>query len=157
MQKRIVIRNGKKYVVNTPSYGDCGWEDGIGAGAPTGTLWMYDADAGGWFAITLTGTSASAMLHVDQNALTWASNDLGYNLLYDNSNGKVYQTYLSGSSGSVNIYLSQTPWPDQTDYKPYLWLLSTDNYFYAVYASGSAPVFFVDQNSRIKSDLPPSP
>jgi len=137
MIKRTIIKNGKKYIVNT-----AGWNDDVGPGAPAGTLWMQSATDGNWYAVTLTGTSASAALSINQIPLTLATNDLGYQLVL--GSGSVYQVYLSGSAGSVVI--KTAAWPIDDDYKPYLRLLSNDGNFYNVNISGSS--LLVDQNSK---------
>jgi len=154
MQKRIVIKNGKKYIVNTP-----GWEDGIGPGAPFGTLWMLSTD-GNWYEVTLNGTSGSfansSSLVVNQTPLTWASNDSGYQLLLCPQDNLVYQAYLSGSAGDVTMSISQVPSGSAMaggDYKPYLLMRSTvDRYFYPVYAKSGSIYLFTDQNARVWMD-----
>ena len=95
MTKRVIIRNGKKYIVNVPDWGDSGDEVGVGPGGPLGTLWMQSITDGNWYAITLTGTSGSsvnsASLSVNQTPLTWQSpgQDFGYQLLLCPDNNKV--------------------------------------------------------------------
>ena len=154
MRKLVVIRNGKKYLVNTPDWGDSGDESGVGSPAPVGILWMRSITDGLWYEITLNGTSGSfvnsSSLSVNQTPLTWTSNDLGYQLLLCPDNNQVYQTYLSGSAGSVSMSISQTPWPISSDYKPYLWMQSTaDRYFYPVYARSGSVYLWTDQNGRV--------
>jgi hypothetical protein len=139
MIRKTVIRNGKKYIVNT-----AGWNDDVGPGAPAGTLWMRSATDNNWYAVTLTGTSASAAISINQTPLTLATSDLGYQLVFDGYNGVVAQVYLSGSAGSVVTKIAS--WPISSDYKPYLMLKSIDGNFYHVNVSGSALV--VDQNSK---------
>ena len=156
MQRRIIIRNGKKYLVNVPSGVDCDF--GAGPGVETGILWMLNITDGLWYEVTLTGTSGSliqsASFYVNPTPLSWASNDLGYQLLYNS--GSVYQVYLSGSSPTMSI--SQTPWPDNSDYKPYLLMKSTtDGYFYPVYAASGSIYLFIDQNNRVWMDPQNSP
>ena len=145
MIKRVIIKNGKKYIVNT-----AGWNDDVGPGAPAGTLWMQSITDGNWYAVTLTGTSASAALSINQTPLTLATNDLGYQLVL--GSGSVYQVYLSGSAGAVS---SKTAvWPINDDYKPYLWLKSTDGNYYNVNISCSS--LKVDQNSKWSPSYPNS-
>jgi len=144
MLKRVIIRNGKKYIVNVVSWDSCD-EAGVGPGAPAGTLLMQSITDGLWYEITLTGTSGSAVVSVNQTASAWKSpgQDFGYQLVLGGG-GSVYQVYLSGSAGSVVI--KTAAWPLSGDYKPCLRLLSNDGNFYNVNISGSS--LLVDQNSK---------
>lgn len=139
MNRRIVIKNGKKYLVNT-----AGWNDDVGPGAPLGTLWMQSITDGNWYAVTLTGTSASAAISINQTPLALSTSDLGYQLISSNNGGAVYQIYLSGSAGSVAI--KNALWPITSDWKPYFLLQSTDGNYYNVNVAGGNLV--VDQNSK---------
>ena len=148
MQRRIVVNNGKKYLVNAP------FSEEVGSLAPMGTLWMQSITDNKWYSVNLTGTSASndLALYVNQTPLTWESpgQDFGYQLLYCYENGNVYQTYLSGSAGNVTMSISQTPWSSNFDYKPYLLLQSlTDNYFYTVSAKSGSIYLYSNPNSRV--------
>lgn len=158
MQQRIVVSNGKKYRVNCPSSED------VGPACSPGTLWMQSSDLL-WYAINLTGTSASNNLSfsVNQTPLTWVSpggQDFGYQILACVDNTASYQVYLSGSAGYVTCSISQTPWAyDQSNTKPYLFLQSiTDGYFYRVYAKTGSIFLYPDPYSRIwmNNDSPPS-
>ena len=145
MIKKTVIKNGKKYIVNAP-----GWEDGIGPGAPDGTLWMRSTDLN-WYAVTLTGTSGSAAISINQTPLTWQSpgGDAGFELVYNNTTNKPHQVLLTGNAGAVAISVNQTPWSNLLDYKPFLGLKSTDGNFYYVFVSGTpVSVLSVNQNSK---------
>lgn len=156
MIKRIIIRNGKRYVVNTP-----GWNDGVGPGAPFGTLWEQSTTDNNWYSVNLTGTSGSLSIYVSSS--TWQSpgQDFGYQLVQAND-GDVYQVYISGSGASANLYVSQTSWPIQSNYKPYLILQSiTDGNYYVVSlsttTSGSVDytadtTFITADNSNITAD-----
>ena len=127
MTKRIIIKNGKKYIVNAP-----GWEDGIGAGLPVGTLWML-SDDDSWYAVNISGSGAFADIYVDQTALTWADNSLGVQLVFCNDNGNSYETYLLGTSPTVTFNVSQSAYTGSCPPKPYLFLESTaDHNFYVV-------------------------
>lgn len=150
MDRRIIVSNGKKYLVNC-----AGWNDDVGSGAPIGTLWIQSITDGRWYDVTLTGTSASAGIYVNPTPLSWysPSQDFGYQLL--SYSGSVYQVYLSGSGASASMISSTTPWPISSDYKPYLFLQSTDSNFYSVYVTGSSTLF-VDQNSKINFNRPPT-
>jgi hypothetical protein len=152
MRKRIVIRNGKKYIVNTPDDGDCGWEDGIGPGGPAGKLWLLNSTDGLWYEVSLTGTSASAIIYVNQTPLNWASNDLGYQYLC--YGGGSYILSVSGSTNQVTASLAAGPLTS-SDCKPNIWLQSiSDGYIYSVSATGSTKPF-VDQNSKRMLYPPP--
>lgn len=144
MQKMIVTKDGKKYMVTAP-----GWNDDVGPGGPAGTLWMESTD-GNWYAVNVTGTSGSAVVSVNQTPLTVFTNDIGYQLLYDASNGNTYQVFLSGTAGSVTINVNPVPWAASTSPKPYFSLQSvTDGSFYQVYLTGAVtPVLTVNQNSK---------
>lgn len=156
MQKRIVFNKGKKYIVNAPCLND------VGPACEVGTLWMQSTDLN-WYAVNLTGTSASNNLapYVNQTPLTWQSvggQDFGFQLLYCNDNNNVYQAYLSGSAGDVTMSISQTPWPSNADYKPFLFLKSiTDGYFYTLSAKSGSIYLYPNPNSRIWADLSPEP
>jgi hypothetical protein len=143
MDRRVVISNGKKYIVNC-----AGWNDDVGPSASPGTLWMRSITDDRWYSVTLTGTSASTAIYVNPTPLSWYSPgpDFGYQLL--SYSGSVYQVYLSGSGASARITASTTPWPISSDYKSELFLQSTDSNFYSVYVTGSKSLF-VDQNSKI--------
>ncbi len=143
MIRKIVIRNGKKYIVNT-----AGWNDDVGPGGPAGTLWMQSTD-GNWYTVSLTGTSGSAAISINQTPLTLTTNDIGYQYLYGTGNS-AYQVYLSGNAGSVTINVNPSPISTVSDYKPYFNLQSTDGYFYQIYLSGSSNVLTVNQNSGIQ-------
>lgn len=165
MQRRVIRKDGKTYIVNVPWYDDyvLGPSYGVGPGAPTGELWMQSTDLY-WYSVNLTGTSGSLTnplrFNVNQTPLNYASNELGFQLLICNQNGNVYRVYLSGSSGDVTASISQTPWPRNDDYKPYLLMKSvTDGYFYPVYAVSGSISLYIEQNNRFWLDggTPPAP
>lgn len=159
MIKKVVIRNGKKFIVNTPDWNDFGGSDfGVGPGAPAGTAWMLSSD-GNWYEVSLTGTSGSATISINQTPLTWQSpgaDDAGYQLVYNSDDNQTYQVYLTGNAGAVTINVNPTPWSNPTDFKPFLSLKSEDdNSFYQVVLRGSpGPGLFVDQNSKWVSVQP---
>jgi hypothetical protein len=151
MQKRIIINGGKKYVVNVCDF------DGVGSLCPAGTLWMQSSDSN-WYFVNLTGTSGSNNLavYVNQTPLDWQSpgQDFPYQLLYNISNGNVYQVYLSGTAGSVTILVNSTPAPSNMDYKPYLYLQSiTDGSFHIVSLSGVPPVLTIEDNGTVTPNI----
>jgi len=150
MIKRIVLKKGKKYIVNC-----VGWEDGIGPGGPSGTLWMKSTD-GNWYAVSITGTNPSATIYINQSPLQYygnnfQTNDLGYQLL-NGSGGNIYQIYLSGNAGSVTINVNLVPVLGVGNGKPYFNLQSiTDTAYYQVYLNASN-VLTVNQSSHIVLD-----
>lgn len=122
---------------------------GIGSGANVGFLWM--TLSGSWYECSVSGSSGSAALYVNQTALAWQDNSLGYQLLKAND-GNVYAVYLSGNTGSISMSISQSAWSNNLDFKPYLFMKSiSDSCFYVVSASVSASVVTlnVQQNSKI--------
>lgn len=157
MQQRVIVNKGKRFIVNCPSSED------VGPACEPGTLWMQSTDLK-WYAVNLTGTSASNDLafYINQTPLNWESvggQDFGYQLLACVDNTCSYQVYLSGSAGDVTCSIAQTPWAhDQWNAKPYLLLTSlTDGYFYPVYARSGSIYLFPDPNGRVwmKSTNPP--
>jgi hypothetical protein len=152
MMRKVVISNGKRYLVTVPGAGD---DFGVGPGAPPGVFWMLSND-GNWYQVALTGTSASAVLNINQTPLTWTSNDLNYQLVGDSGgNGKVYQVYLTGTASVVTLVVSSSAYPiSDSNFKPYLNLLSTDGYFYHAYVTGSSTSLIIDQNSKIYIPTP---
>lgn len=131
MIQKIVINNGKKYVVNAP-----GWNDDVGPGAPTGVLWLKSITDSMWYEVKLTGSPASSF-SVNPTPLTLSTNDLGYQLL-QSTNGNVYQVYLSGSGAGVTVLLNTSPWPVDDDFKSNLFLQSkTDGFGYSVVVQGT--------------------
>lgn len=132
MQKRIVISNGKKYIVNTP-----GWEGGAGAGSSIGTLWMSEGSAS-WFAIVVTGSKNTAQVAVSQSRLPYTDNSLGYQLLAGDD-GRSYFVYLSGNTPTVTLNASQSAYTGSASPKPNLLIQSsTDNNFYKIYLHNAA-------------------
>ena len=146
MVKRVIIKNGKKYIVNT-----VGYNDDVGPSAPAGTLWMQSTD-GNWYQVTLAGTAIS----INQTPLTWVSpgQELGYELVQDTISNNVYQVFLTGNAGAVTI--NTALWPINSDFKPFLSLKSTNGSFYNVNVTGGALV--VDVSSKwnpVQPGLPP--
>lgn len=130
MNKRIVIRNGKKYMVTVPSYG-CGDDEGIGPGTPSGILWMTSTDKN-WYSVAMSGSAGSASLKVNQTALTYNDNSLGYQLLAADD-GKTYAIFLSGVPNSVTFTVSQSAFIGSAYPKPDLLLQNaTDGNYYIV-------------------------
>lgn len=147
MQRRVIISNGKRFLVNV-----AGFSEDVGPSAPMGTLWMQSITDGFWYEINVTGTSGSTAIYVNPTPLTWQSpgQDFGYQLLLCPDDGKVYQTYLSGSGNNVTMSVSQTPWASNADYKPYLLLESkTDGYMYPVFIRSGSIYFKIEDNYRV--------
>ena len=151
MQKRIVINNGKKYHVNV-----VGWEDGIGAGSPTGVAWMQD-QTGSWYSVQLSGVSSSlsysiSLIPAASKSVGMYANDFGFQLVQA-TNGSNYQVYVTSSGPSLVVSQSVAPYNSS---KPYLFLQSvTDGAYYYVGASLSASVvqLIINDNSRINGQL----
>lgn len=134
--KRIIISNGKKYVVNTP-----GWNDEVGPGSPPGTLWLQSETDGLWYEVKLTGAPASSF-YVNPTPLTLATNDLGYQYVLS-SDGNVYRIYLTGTGTGATVMLDPTALPTSLNYKSNLYLQSvTDEKGYGVYVQGTS--FYID-------------
>jgi hypothetical protein len=151
MQKRIVINNGKTYHVNV-----AGWEDGIGAGSPTGIAWMQD-QTGSWYTVQLTGLSGSlsysiSLIPTNSKSVGMYANDFGYQIVQA-SNGSNYQVYITSSGPTLVVSQSIAPYNSA---KPYLFLQSnTDGAYYYVGATLSASVvqLRINDNSRINGRL----
>lgn len=130
MNRRVIIRNGKKYIVTVPIYG-CGDDEGIGPGTQTGNLWMTSTD-GNWYSVKVTGNSGSVSLNVSQSALTYSDNSLGYQLLACDD-GKTYAVFLTGVPTSVAFTVSQSAFTGTASPKPDLLLQNnTDGNYYMV-------------------------
>jgi hypothetical protein len=155
MRKRIIIRNGKKYIVNTPDYGGCGWEDGIGAGAQVGTLWMVSSD-GQWYTINASGSAPLVGIYVDQTSLGYADNNPGLQLLTCDDGNK-YFVYLTGAPTSVAFTVSQSAYTGSADGKPDLLLRSINDgdYYVVVLHNDSGTIeAFVSQSVISASWMP---
>src|SRR6266404_4189095 len=131
MNKRVIIRNGKKYIVTVPSYSS-GDESGVGAGGPTGILWMTSTD-GKWYSVAVTGSAGSVSIKVNQTALTYSDNSLGYQIVACDD-GKSYAVFLTGVPNSVTFTVSQSAAFTGTSYsKPdLLFQNGTDGNYYMV-------------------------
>lgn len=130
MNKRVIISNGKKYLVTVPSYGGAD-EAGVGPGVATGTLWMTSTD-GKWYSIAVTGNAGSVAIQVNQTALTYRDNSLGYQLLLADD-GKTYAVFLSGVPNSVTFTVSQSAFTGTANPKPDLLFQNvTDGNYYMV-------------------------
>ncbi len=149
MIKRVIIKDGKKYIVNCAS-----WNDDVGPGAPPGTLWEQSITDGNWYNINVSGSGMNAVIYITTSSWQSPGQDYGYQLVQA-TNGEVYQVYLSGSGTNATLQVAQTPWPIQSDYKPYLYLLSvTDGNYYDVYlfAETTSSVGYTADTSLIKAD-----
>lgn len=164
MQKRTVVNNGKRYLVNVP-----GWEDGIGAGFAVGQLVMKSTD-GLWYITTASGSAPNAIAFVStaslpfQSGSIWTQNDytasvapwpsfyeqnFPYQIVGAND-GKGYQVYLTGTAPSTALAVSQSAiYPNAyitnslgaviDIAKPYLLLQSiTDFNYYRAYLLNTA-------------------
>lgn len=146
MMRLIRIVNGKKYLVNAP-----GWNDDVGSSTQLGHMWLQSND-GNWYDVSLQGSSGSVSININPTPLNWASpgQDFPYQLLFDQSNSKVYQVYLTGTGAGTTLNVSQSAYPNSSSYKPYMLLQSTDSRFYPVYVSGTGPITIqVNQNGGV--------
>lgn len=143
MQKRIVMSGGKRFLVNVP-----GWEDGVGAGCPSGTAWL--AEGSTWYSVQLTGLSGS--LSFDTPAPIGPSvgqyaNDYGFQLVMADD-GLVYEVSIVGGV----VAISQTPSSLQSS-KPFLFLQSvTDGAYYYVWAKNTAGTITLVINDNTRMD-----
>lgn len=134
MIRRIVIKNGKKYIVNA-----AGWNDDVGPGAPEGTLWMQSTDQN-WYSVNIIGTSGSATIYINQTPLAWQSpgEEAGNQLLLCND-GNSYVVYLTGTTPTVTLAVNQVPFTGSAYPKPDLLLGSiTDTNYYMVTLKNNA-------------------
>lgn len=136
MQRLVIIKNGKKYLVNTPA--GCGDDYGVGPGASVGVLWM-GTNTGSWYQLYITGSQPAASLAISQSALPYGDFAPGFQLL-TSDDGHVYQVYLSGNPPAVTFNVSQSVYSGSTaSGKPDLLLKSvTDGQFYMVYLHTAA-------------------
>lgn len=130
MQRKIVVNKGKKYIVNV-----IGWDDGVGPGAPVGTLWMQSTD-GNWYSINASGSTGTGDLSVlvNQTSIGWQppGPDYGYQLIACDD-GHTYAVYLTGTSPLVTFTVSQSAYTGSSDPKPYFYFYSiTDGNYYVV-------------------------
>ena len=147
MQKRIVVSNGKRFLVNVP-----GWEDGVGAGCPSGTAWLSDGTD--WYSVQLTGLSGSLSFQTPTQLIIPSvgqyANDYGFQLVMADD-GLVYE--VSIVAGAVSI--AQTPSSLQSS-KPFLFLQSkTDGAYYYVSAKNTAGTItlVINDNTRMDATL----
>jgi len=133
MTKRIIIKNGKKYIVNVPS-----WGEGIGSGGPIGTLWMKSITDGNWYPVNVSGPPAASVVSVTQTSLGYQDNQLG-NQLLPCDDGLSYIVYLTGVPNAVTFTVTQTPFTGSNVPKPNLLLQSvTNSNFYMVTLKNNA-------------------
>lgn len=155
MLKRVIIRNGKKYIVNVPSYSDGGWDGGIGSGFAVGQLIMRSATDNQWYIVTSSGSVGSVTTFVNQTPLPFITGSDGtsyfdqnfpYQLLASND-GNAYQVFLTGTAPTT-FTVSQSAYGPAfitssygTSFdiaKPGLYLQNiTDGNFYTFYLSSS--------------------
>ena len=156
MIKKIVIRNGKKYIVNSPSWDDGagdGYDYGIGSGGPLGTLWM--SLSGSWYTMNASGSSGSVTTFINQTTTSYKDNSSGYQLL-SADNGNSYFVYLTGTSNNAIFTISQSAYTGSANPKPNLLLQSTTNgNFYTITLHNSASVItpLVNQNYISSSQI----
>ena len=152
MQKRIIKKNGKTYVVNVPT-----WGDGVGPGFPVGKMVFKSGTDLFWYVVSTSGLPGSVVASVSQSVLSFPTTsyydqNYPYQLLKAN-NGFAYQVYLNGTAPGAALAVSQSAWSGSVGMetpKPSLLLQnSTDGQFYNLYLSSSAT------NVTIKIDQVP--
>lgn len=151
MQKRIIINKGKRYIVNV-----VGGDEGIGAGCPSGTVWLQD-EFGAWYSVQLTGLSGSLSFSITaipaiSQSVGMNSNDYGFQIVQADDTYN-YQTSITSSGPTVII--SQTASGFQSS-KPFLFLQSvTDSTYYYVSAVNDAGTIklVINDNSAIAGSL----
>jgi len=150
MQKRIIKKNGKTYVVNVPT-----WGDGVGPGFPVGKMVFKSGTDRFWYVISTSGLPGSVVPAVSQSVLSFPTTsyydqNYPYQLLKA-SNGFAYQLYLDGTAPTAALVVSQSAWSGSVGMetpKPSLLLQnSTDGQFYNLYlsSSGATITIQVDQ------------
>lgn len=123
MQQRTVVSNGKRFLVNVATN-----DDGIGAGFAVGQLVMKSATDGKWYVVTASGSAGSVAMFVSQSALpftsgpVWAQGEYTASIvgnqsffeqnypyqLVASSDGNAYAVYLTGTSPTVALTVSQS-------------------------------------------------
>lgn len=147
MQQRVVVNNGKRYIVNT-----VGWEDGVGAGFPLGALVMKSITDKFWYIIYASGSANDVSASVSQSALSFPTEsyfdqNYPYQLLGFDATSS-YVVYLSGSAPNTALVVSQSRFTGSSEPKPSLLLQNiTDGNYYTAYLSASAGAIglFVNQ------------
>ena len=147
MQQRTILNNGKRYIVNCPT------EDGIGAGFALGQLVLKSITDNYWYVITCSGSIANVIPFVSQSVLSYYGTSSFYDINYpyqllqaDNNN--TYALYLSGSSPTAALVVSQSDYTGSAYPKPYLLLQNITDFNYyrtSLHASGSTISLVTDQ------------
>ncbi len=126
MMRKVVISNGRKYLVTVPGGVD---NEGVGPGSPIGSFWMVSF-SGSWFQVSAQFSSSATAVYVSQSVLTYQSNDLGIQLISCNDSHSYY-CYLTGNPPTVTFVVSQSAYTGSDQPKPNILLHSiTDNNFY---------------------------
>ena len=143
MQQRVVISNGKRYLVNVPT------EDGIGAGFALGQLVMKNTADAYWYIISATGAAGTAAVKLQSTASAFGTSsyfDINSPFqLLASTDSNTYQVYLNGGSLVVSqsmyatgSYITASNNALFYTAKPYLLLQSeTDGNYYKAYLSSS--------------------
>lgn len=123
MQQRVVINNGKRYLINVATN-----DDGIGAGFAVGQLVMKSYTDNLWYILTASGSAGSVAVFVSQSALpfqsgsSWKQFDFTASSVpapsyYEQNypyqiiaadDGLAYQVFITGSAPSVSVFVSQS-------------------------------------------------
>ena len=114
MQQRIVVNNGKRYLVNVATD-----DEGVGAGFAVGQLVLKSNTDGNWYVATASGSAGNVVFFVSQSALGFTS-------------GK------SWNQGNYTASYTLAPSFYEQNF-PYQIVASTDGNAYAIYLTGTAP------------------
>lgn len=152
MQKRLMINNGKKYIVNVASD-----DNGIGAGFAVGMLVMKSYTDGYWYTINSSGSVGQVTASISQSRLETFGTSSYYDINYPYqllraTNGNTYALYLSGSAPAASLIISQSAYTGSADPKPYLLLQNmTDGNYYRAYLSASGATVSLSVNQTVVS------
>ncbi len=177
MQRRTIISNGKRLLVNVADGGD-----GVGAGFATGQLVMKSYTDQRWYVLTASGSAGNVALFVSQSRLPFVPTGSAY-YQYDNhvvsqsaatyyeqnspyqllacNDGLAYKVYLTGTAPTATFTISQSasgPAFITSSYgatidiaKPKLLLqnISDFNYYYATLVNNAGTITLVVNQSMV--------
>lgn len=151
MQQKIVVNNGKKYIVNVSS------DDGVGAGFALGQLVSKSITDRYWYVVVASGSNNNVTASVSQSRLDYFGTSSYYDINYpyqllQATNGNTYALYLSGSAPNASLVISQSAYTGSAYPKPYLLLQNiTDRNYYRAYLSASGTTITLSVNQTIVS------
>lgn len=146
MQRRIIVSNGKRFLVNVPA------EDGIGAGFPTGFVTVKSTTDSRWYLFTASGSAGNVTASISQSALSFPTSSY-YDLnmpfqLVKSTNNNSYAVYINNTAPTASLFVSQSAYTGSAEAKPFLLLYNiTDGNYYRAYlsSSGTTTTLAVDQ------------